>query len=56
MRKLTAILLAVFMVLSLTVPAMANEGGDTVLSTAAPAKLEASDIVILYTTPTSTTP
>ena len=49
MRKLTAILLAVVMVLSLTVPAMANEGGDTVLSAAAPAKLEASDIVILYT-------
>ena len=51
MRKLIAILLAMVMVLSLTVPAMATEetADAAVLTTAAPAQLDATDIVILYT-------
>ena len=50
MRKLIAILLAMVMVLSLTVPAMATEeAADATVLAAAPAQLEATDIVILYT-------
>ena len=50
MRKLIAILLAMVMVLSLTVPAMAaEEAADATVLAAAPAQLEATDIVILHT-------
>ena len=50
MRKLIAMLLAMVMVLSLTVPALATEEtADSVLLSAAPAQLDATDIVILYT-------
>ena len=50
MRKLIAILLAVVMILSLTVSAVATEEtADATVLAAAPAQLEATDIVILYT-------
>ena len=46
MRKLIATLLVLVMVMSLCVPALADDGNVT---TAAPAALDATDIVILYT-------